>query len=474
MKTNKKSIIQSNHSSPSGSLYKGEKTFRKQGILSSNMKRSSKNRDRKIYPARPGLPPLLDNLVISYIRGKIGKEPGCPEFLSRLRQSVMAQKATYWRDNPGKKIKYGRGYDIFAYLAYHFPVYFMQFRSLLQGLINDNVLPDEAILLDIGTGPGVVPLAMIDLWRSQEKGNLDIFSIERSEEHAEAFRYLMSGYTGSDSSITVHPVIMQDLVEPSTQEHPNLPEKATIISFQNVLAELEHISISKRADIVLSYAKHLDDNGYLIIVEPAELRHATSLRLLQRELIKGGLHVYAPCSYLWGSGCDPLSCWTFREEPPIVPTILMEMLAGDDERYRFINTDIKYAYLILTKCFLTRCRYRIPIKNRLIRLSHLERHAGRVISIAGTRMSEDIGSKGMHIFKLCDGTCREPVYAVLSARNRRPGHSSLFSSSYGDPLIFSGVQIRRHSRHKAWNLIVNADSRIERAVSPETMPEKKV
>jgi hypothetical protein len=29
------------------------------------------------------------------------------------------------------------------------------------------------------------------------------------------------------------------------------------------------------------------------------------------------------------------------------------------------------------------------------------------------------------------------------------------------------VQVRRHSRHKAWNIIINADSRIERAVSPK-------
>ncbi|PKL60250.1 MAG: hypothetical protein CVV33_03635, partial [Methanomicrobiales archaeon HGW-Methanomicrobiales-4] len=464
MNPKKKFSGRGDRSSSPHSLKKNEPKSREQANSPSPQRISSKDRDRNASPATPGMPPLLEDLILAYIREKIGKEPGDTSFLSRLRQAVMAQKAMYWKDNPGKKIKYGRGYDIFAYLAYHFPVYFTQFRSLLQGLANDNVLPDEATLLDIGTGPGVVPLAMIDLWRSQGKGKLDIFSIERSEEHVEAYRYLVPGYVGTDSSITVHPVIQGDLIKPSTIEHQDLPEKTTIISFQNVLAELEHISIPKRAEIVLSYTKNLVENGFLIIVEPAELRHATSLRLLQRELIKSGLHVYAPCSYLWGSGCDPSSCWTFREEHLIETTTLMEMLAGDEEGYRFINTDLKYAYLILTKSTLTRCKYRIPMKNRLTRLSHLERHAGRVISIAGARMSEDIGTKGMHIFKVCDGTCREPVYAVLSSRNRRPGHSPLFNSAYGDPLIFSGVQIRRHPKHKAWNLIISADTRIERAL----------
>jgi hypothetical protein len=77
-------------------------------------------------------------------------------------------------------------------------------------------------------------------------------------------------------------------------------------------------------------------------------------------------------------------------------------------------------------------------------------------------MSDDIGSRGMHIFKICDGTCREPVYAVLSGRNRRPSHSPLFSSTYGEPLILSGVMVRRHPKHHAWNLIISADTRIER------------
>jgi hypothetical protein len=420
------------------------------------------------------IPPALENLVVTYIREKIGKELDDHVFLSRLRQSVRAQKAAYWKDKPGKNIKYGRGYDIFAYLVYHFPVYFTQFRSLLQDLANDDVLPKEVTLLDIGAGPGIVPLAMIDLWKSPEKHTLDIFAIERSEEHIEAFRYLVSGYAGSESSITVHPVIHADLLKPSTMEHPNFPPKVTIISFQNVLAEIEHLNMRKRAEIVLSYTQHLDDNGFLIIVEPAELRHATNLRLLQQELIKGGLHVYAPCSYLWGSGCQPSSCWTFREEPPIKPTTFMKILAGDDEGYRFMNTDMKYAYLILTKSNHTRYAYRIPIKNQMVRLSHLEPHVGRFISISGSRMSEDIGTRGMHIFKICDGTCRESVYIVLSGRNRRPGHAALFDSTYGEPLVFRGVQVRRHPKHKTWNLIVNADTRIERVITRKNDCLKKL
>ena len=427
-------------------------------------KRSGSHKKSPAKPDGPILPPLLEDLISRYITEKTEKSCDDPVFLERLRQAIIVQKASYWREKPGKSVKYGRGYDILSYLAYQVPVYFSQFRSLLQDLENQSVLPKDLVALDIGTGPGVVPLAIIDLWKDQKKGTLDIFSIERSAEHIEAFRYLTDGYAQEKPGINIHQVLQEDLTKISDLNLPTLPEKAGLITFQNVLAELEHLSIPARAAIVNSYARLLNDDGFLIIVEPAELRHATSLRLLQKELIKSGLHVYAPCSYLWGSGCDPTSCWTFREETPIQPTSLMTLLAGEEEGYRFINTDRKYAYVILTKQQKTRCTYRVPRKTRMVRLSHLEKFAGRLISVAGVRMSGDIGNRGMHIFKFCDGTCKEPTYLVLSARNRRPGHAPLFASGYGDPLTITGVQVRRHQQHKAWNLVISQDSRIEPAV----------
>lgn len=413
----------------------------------------------------------LEELILQYISEKTGKSYKDPVILDRLRQAIVTQKASYWREKPGKSVKYGRGYDILAYLAYQVPVYFTQFKSILQNIKYDSMLPDDLVALDIGTGPGVIPLALIDLWKERKNGSLNIYSVERSTEHIEAFRYLTGEYAKDALNIRVHEVIHDDLTKISDENSKNLPKSVNLITFQNVLAELEHLSIPTRASIVCSYSNRLSEDGFLFIVEPAERRHATSLRLLQNELIKNGLNVYSPCAYLWGSGCDPSSCWTFREELPIQATSLMTLLAGEEEGYRFINTDRKYAYVILTKKQINTTTYRIPRKTRMVRLSHMEKNEGRSISVAGLRMSEDIGTKGMHIFKFCDGTCREPVYLVLSTRNRRPGHAPLFSTKYGEPLIITGVQVRRHKQHKAWNLIINQDTRIERPDTGSINPQ---
>ncbi|PWR74168.1 small ribosomal subunit Rsm22 family protein [Methanospirillum lacunae] len=436
------------------------KINKKSGKPRNTQNRSHKNKPYE--PVGPKFPSVLEDLISQFITEKTGKPYQDQIFLDRLRQAIVAQKAAYWREKPGKSVKYGRGYDILAYLAYQVPVYFTQFRSLLQNLKPESILPHDVVALDIGTGPGVVPLAIIDIWKDLKKGYLDIYAIERSVEHIEAYNYLTREYTKDKPDIRIHDVIHDDLTKISDASLAQLPEHVNLITFQNVLAELEHLSIPTRAAIVCSFTKRLTDDGLLIIVEPAEMRHATSLRLLQNELIKNGLNIYSPCAYLWGSGCDPSSCWTFKEEPPIQATSLMTLLAGEEEAYRFINTDRKYAYAILTKKQINACAYRIPRKTRMVRLSHMEKNEGRSISVAGLRMSEDIGTKGMHIFKFCDGTCREPAYLVLSARNRRPGHGALFSAKYGDPLTITGVQVRRHKQHKAWNLVINQDSRIER------------
>jgi len=414
----------------------------------------------------PGPPPLIYDLISSYIRKKTGKEIDDPGFLEKLRQSVMAQKASYWHDRPGRSIKYGRAYDIFAYLAYHLPVYFTQFRSILQELDREGLLAGNPVLLDIGTGPGVVPLAIIDIWKGKGDASLEIYALERSEEHREAYKHLIDAYALAVPHISVHPPLSGDLVQIAGENRSDLPEKVNLITFQNVLAELEGLNVREKASIVIAYAERLSEDGLVIIVEPAEMRHATTLRMIQRELVAHGLYVYAPCSFPWGITCRPTTCWTFQQQEPILPSPLMILMAGQGEEYRFYNTDIKYSFLILSKKPVSRCSYRIPPKSHMVRLSDLERYPRRVIHVTGALMSGDIGNRGMHIYKICDGTCQEPVYAVLSGRNRRPGHSALMSGSYGQVFTFHHVQVRRHKTHDAWNLIIMPDTRIEK-VLPE-------
>ena len=148
------------------------------------------------------LPSRLERLIEQYIENKTGKSLDTPITLERIRQSVLAQKAGYWNKNP--QGKYGKGYDVFAYLAYQAPGYIIQFRHILKILGSHKMLPKDVSILDLGTGPGVVPLALI--WHLKEKnaGSITINVIEQSEEFIEAFKYLIPESPSIFSNTLLH------------------------------------------------------------------------------------------------------------------------------------------------------------------------------------------------------------------------------------------------------------------------------
>ena len=129
------------------------------------------------------LPPALERAVEEYITKKVGKDWHDPVILDRLRKAIVAQKDDYWKPVQKRSLQYTKAYSVLGYLAYHFPVYFIQTEHLLAMLARDGLLKKSMTILDIGTGPGVVPLAIADFWSRLDGAKADVYSLERSEEH---------------------------------------------------------------------------------------------------------------------------------------------------------------------------------------------------------------------------------------------------------------------------------------------------
>ena len=132
------------------------------------------------------------------------------------------------------------------------------------------------------------------------------------------------------------------------------------------------VDVEKKAEIVMHCVKSLAPDGNLVIIEPADKDNSTALRLLVSALMDKELGVYSPCSFIWGSRCKLGECWSFEEKEHIAPTALMAKVAGTEEAYKFMNTDIKYSHAILRKDTLTREKYRVPPKAKFSRLSQAE------------------------------------------------------------------------------------------------------
>ena len=408
------------------------------------------------------MPGVLSQSIEQYITKKTGKEWDDPVVIERLRRAIVAQKDDYWKPAHTRSLQYTKGYSVLGYLAYHFPVYFMQTEYLLMMLARDGLLKKSMTILDVGTGPGVVPLAIADFYTRLIDARATIFSLERSEEHVEAFISLRNAFVPPGGRVSIKPPVRTDI---RTPEQAALPDKFDLIIFSNVLNEVVDTSTDGRADIVMRLSERLAPGGSILIVEPADEENATRMRALTILLLKKGLSIFGPCSFIWGSTCTAPHCWSFETAPPIKLTRLAETLAHCEDSYRFVNRDIKYSYAILRKDTLRRESYRLPAGSRFLRFSKLHLHVGKRINVAGIKMSAELGDKRSHVFKLCDGTAKTAVYAVLPSYHITPENDLITSSPYGAMLELRNVLVRYNKEHDAYNLLVNRNTRVSPVIS---------
>jgi SAM-dependent methyltransferase len=416
------------------------------------------NRHAAFFTART-LPPVLEQAIEQYITKKAGKDWHDPVILERLRRAIVAQKDDYWKPAGKRSLQYTKAYSVLGYLAYHVPVYFMQTEHLLAMLARDGLLKKSMTIVDIGTGPGTVPFAIADFWSRLDGARADVYPVERSEEHIEAFLYLRDRFVPKGGKVSVKPPLKADI---TASEPAKIPERADLLIFSNVLNELSDKSPEQRADLVMGYAGRLAPDGTILIIEPAEEAVSIQLRQLSLALKKRGLSIHSPCSFVWGTNCTPDRCWSFVTAPCIRPTRIMETLAACDEPFRYINTDIKYSYVVLRKDQKTKVNYRVPAGSRVLRVSQIHRHVDKRINIIAAKMSENLGDAKNLMFHLCDGTADKPVFAVVPSYHITSENEAIVSAPYGGILELRGVLVHHNPKHNAYNLLVSRNTTVSR------------
>jgi hypothetical protein len=138
----------------------------------------------------------------------------------------------------------------------------------------------------------------------------------------------------------------------------------------------------------------------------------------------------------------------------------MNTLAAGDEPFRYVNTDIKYSYVVLRKDGRTRETYRVPAGSRCLRLSQVHRHVEKRVNIIAAKMSEELGDRQTHMFRLCDGSATKPVFAVLPAFHITTGNEAILSAPYGSILQLENVLVRYNKAHDAYNVLVSRTTRV--------------
>ncbi len=400
----------------------------------------------------------LQTIIEQYIGKKTAKQWDDPVVLDRIRKAVVGQKNAYWKEGSSRNISYEKGYSVLGYLAYQFPVYFVQFQHMLYDMAQAGILKTRMKILDVGTGPGTVPLAIADFYKRLEGRKADIYCVELYDENIEAFNSLVPHY--ASDSINLHEPVRSDIREIKPE---SLPENIDLMVFSNVLNEIKDTTIEQKTDIVLKMAQRLASDGSILVIEPADRANSVELRRLSIALKEAGLGIYAPCSFIWGAGCSLEECWSFGHKQDINPTLLMRKLAECDEPYRYINTDIKYSYFIVRKDGLTKECYRVAPKAKFARFSKMSTHKDKRINVVCSLMSGDLGDEKYSLYKMCDGTSRKAVYAVIPWHNVTEDNSLIKRADYGEILELYDVLVNYNKEKDAYNLLLSKGSTVYRA-----------
>jgi len=404
----------------------------------------------------PVLPLRIEKLVSSYIERACGKNWNTSDTARLIRENIVSQKEEYWKGEGGA------GYPkirIISYLLYHFPVYFCQYQHLLLELFKGGLLFNKMRIIDAGSGPGTITLSTIDFFRKLQdvysRNNMDIKlsirieSIEQELENILCYKELCENYlSGGGANIIIGEPVRSPI------ETVPVPLDADLIVFSNVLAELKSMP-PERATVVERIASGSRDPT-LIIIEPADLDNSKALRVTQQALVRRDFNVYSPCSFIWGKMCSGDNCWSFKEQGNITAPDFMKKIADTVDPYRYINTDMKFSYVILRKDGASKHDYRA--KGKFMALSNLKKHIEKHINVAASVMSGNLGNEKTFVFKICDGTAREPCYAMMPVYHISENNRELLEAGYGDIVEIFDVLVRQNKEQSSINLLVTRNT----------------
>jgi len=378
--------------------------------------------------------PELEKQTIQYIEKVTGKSWKDETVLEKIRNAILAQKESYWKEGVKKSVSYKGAYSVLGYMAYQMPGYVMEFSEFFAGLVTSGLIRKHVKVLDIGSGPGTVSIGIGRVLSCLDDMTAEITSLEQYETHIEAYQAIVPEFLkNAGGKVTANKPLALDITK-------EIPE-----------GEFDLIVCS-------NVTKHLVSDGNLAILEPADLANATMLRDLSRDVKKRGLTIYAPCNDLRGVYCTVSPCWSFRSYADIKPTELMFALGGAEEKFRFVNTDVKFSYTILRTDGHRKCGYKIPAEAKRARLSQLKKHLEKRIHITVSVMSADIGDAKNYLFLVCDGTGTTPTYVALPAFHRTPEHEALLTASYGSVVAIDSVLVRFNKQQNAYNLLMGRES----------------
>ncbi|MBP1925259.1 SAM-dependent methyltransferase [Sedimentibacter acidaminivorans] len=255
-------------------------------------------------------PEYIERSILKYIYLKnhitFNAEYGFEELLFGISDEVLSKiisdvKTMFFSS---ERINYNSFHD--AYLFYYLEANIFKVWKPLLDLHINNLLKKDLIILDIGAGPGSVPLGIVEFYKLLAVKNpglqfsIIIDIIEAEETFIDIANHMISEtarFNTSNLGVKLRNKVHQVLDE---KFEYNSMDTYDLITMSNFMTINERDNIKRGTAILSQLPRILKEDGSIIIIEPGDSVNGQLMKTIRNEITDSGdLNVYSPCSGVW-------------------------------------------------------------------------------------------------------------------------------------------------------------------------------
>lgn len=390
------------------------------------------------------LPPAVEDRLLDLLVSRYGADWARGETGEGIRDRIARLKADYFA---GQDVTYDEDVTL-AYAVYHLAGYYASTRYLLGWLSREGLLPSRARLLDVGAGVGGPALALAEAYGDSAADPppiLEYHAVEPAAAAVDVFDALVEA--PRNVTTTVHRERAEGFEPTGSYD---------LILFSNVLSELpEPVETAAR------YLEFLAEDGTLLLTAPADRNTSLQLRRVERALESRGTTIYGPTVRFWPGEGPTAACWSFEQRPELdVPSPQAKLAAAAEDPEAVTNTSVKFSFSVLRTDGARRHDLALDRSN-VAKLGGIEAAIGERVDLVATKLSRNLAEGGHPLFRISDGSEREPTFAVLV--NETGLNEGVTRAGYGDILQFSNVLVLYNDDEAAYNLVVDEGTVVDAA-----------
>lgn len=375
------------------------------------------------------------------------KFQGGPKNLSPKEISILTRShGKLQRGLTGDRTLVGGGYmdnkDILgAYLLYYWPISFMQIsyaasHALRRPEMDSLKEKHEVKILDLGSGPGPASSALIDLFREFGAYRIQVTLLDSSVEAMNVAQKIVNRDDGKSISFKTQKVNLEK-VKGSLRKYAG-EEKFDVIVMSHSLNELwkvDNLSIEKRIGLLEELMGLLNDDGMLLVCEPALLETSRALLEVRDGLLKKNVcKVISPCEPCGFKDTDSFRCpalsagknQTCHVEVDWNPGKIIQIMAAEMGLNR---SSVKMTYVAFTK------------PDSELQEADDTKASGTSPSLSGVVVSEPMLNKAGRIrYVICDSNERITVSAKQD--DQGAADKGFFNLKRMDHVVIESAEVR--------------------------------